>query len=252
MKKLWASFFLASLFSFYSCSNSNEPKNEKVKIAIIIDDMGRDPRITDKIAQIDPDLTLSFLPYVSRLEEQTAQAHENGNEIMLHMPMETHGHRWRNEPDMLQRNMNDAELQALFLDALSRSSYFSGVNNHLGSAFTEYRHGMNAILQALHEHYPDYYFIDSRTSERTIGEHVAKQNDVPSETNDLFIDNQQSVEYTLHQLFELEMRAGKKGHAIAIGHPHPTTIAALEYWVEHYLDTTAYDLVRASELVHIP
>ena len=50
---------------------------------------------------------------------------------------------------------------------------------------------------------------------------------VPHIDRDVFIDNDESVEAVLRQLVETEHVAERKGFALAIGHPHPTTIAGL-------------------------
>ena len=52
----------------------------------------------------------------------------------------------------------------------------------------------------------------------------------------MFLDNDQDVEYTLTKFEELIEIAKKNGSAVAIGHPHPTTIAALEKMVERFED----------------
>ncbi len=248
MKKLWASFLLASMVTLYSCSTNNNALDDRKKIVIIIDDMGRHPDVTKEISAIDSDITLAFLPYVSNLEVQTKTAHENGNEIMLHMPMDAHGEKWNAEQNMLKRSMGNDKIRWWFHRALCSSPHFSGVNNHLGSAFTERADKMAVLMSILKEDYSDLYFIDSRTSSHSVAERVAKDFGIRSGSNNVFIDNEQSVPYTLRMLFDAQSRAEKNGYAIAIGHPHKSTRQALREWTAH-LDKTAFDIVPASAVV---
>ncbi|MDC0336040.1 divergent polysaccharide deacetylase family protein, partial [Pseudodesulfovibrio sp.] len=46
----------------------------------------------------------------------------------------------------------------------------------------------------------------------------------------IFIDNVKDVTAIVHQIKKAENVALKQGYAIAIGHPYPETLAALETW----------------------
>jgi polysaccharide deacetylase 2 family uncharacterized protein YibQ len=74
---------------------------------------------------------------------------------------------------------------------------------------------------------------------------------VPAFYRSVFLDDTQNVPYTLHQFHELVRVAQKNGVALAIGHPYPTTIAALAQALPE-LERENIQLVRASELVHLP
>jgi uncharacterized protein len=79
---------------------------------------------------------------------------------------------------------------------------------------------------------------------------VAGQTGVPHVDRDVFIDNDESVEAVLRQLEETEHVAQRKGFALAIGHPHPTTITALQQWLPT-LRAKGFVLVPASALVRM-
>jgi len=60
---------------------------------------------------------------------------------------------------------------------------------------------------------------------------VQKKNQVRYLSRDIFLDNQKSGEYTRRQLFKAVRLAKKRGQAIAIGHPYPTTYLTLSKYL---------------------
>ncbi|HEU0118157.1 MAG TPA: divergent polysaccharide deacetylase family protein, partial [Alphaproteobacteria bacterium] len=64
------------------------PVTGKMQIAIIIDDVGLDMKGSKRAVQLPAPVTLSYMPYATRLKEQTRDARDHGHELMLHMPME--------------------------------------------------------------------------------------------------------------------------------------------------------------------
>jgi len=54
---------------------------------------------------------------------------------------------------------------------------------------------------------------------------------VPHAARDVFLDDDQAPAAIAKQLAKLEQLARQHGSAIAIGHPHDATIAALKAWL---------------------
>ena len=97
----------------------------------------------------------------------------------------------------------------------------------MGSKFTEDKAKMEILLKAIKE--KGLYFLDSRTTKKTVGYALAKKMGIETAQRDLFIDNDKdslSIEKQLKSILPLVKRIG--GDAIAIGHPYPSTINALE------------------------
>ena len=61
----------------------------------------------------------------------------------------------------------------------------------------------------------------------TVAARIAREHFVPSVTRDVFIDNVPDENQIWLQLGRLTRLAQRKGYAVAIGHPHPTTIKVL-------------------------
>ena len=92
-------------------------------------------------------------------------------------------------------------------------------------------------------------FLDSRTTAATVAGKMASEMGLPHIDRDVFIDNDETVDSVLAQLQRAEDIARKRGSALAIGHPHATTIAALLKWLPT-LKEKGFVLVPASALLH--
>jgi len=200
---------------------------DKPQVTIVIDDLGVVKNLTLGIIGLEGPLTLSFLPYGKNLREITRLAASNGHELMVHLPMEPQGDK-NPGPHALRVDATDGQnLKDLYFN-LSQFEGYVGLNNHMGSAFTEDRAGLNTILDEVKRR--GLLVLDSRTSRRSLLAELATDKNIPNMTRDFFLDNVQDVDYILGQLGKLEEMAKKRGHAIAIGHPYKETIEALTLW----------------------
>ena len=71
---------------------------------------------------------------------------------------------------------------------------------------------------------------------------------IPHAPRDVFLDNSPAPAAILRQLTEAERLARRRGHALAIGHPYPTTLAVLESWLPA-AEARGLKIVTASELI---
>jgi hypothetical protein len=198
-------------------------------IAVIIDDMGLDKRRSERILALPGPLTISFMSYAEELPRQTAEAQAHGHEMMMHVPMEPLAEGLDPGPGALLDALPADELKRRIGDDLDRFKGYVGINNHMGSKFTAYAPGMTLVMEELHKR--GLLFIDSLTTEHSVGLELARQNNVPAAGRNVFIDNDNDVAAVTAQLAKLEELARRKGNAIAIGHPRDATIAALTAWL---------------------
>ena len=156
----------------------NATDSNKAKIAIVIDDMGISPQHTDEIISLKAPLTASFLTYGNAKKEVAEKAKKEAFEIMLHIPMMPHVQASL-APITLDTDMSDEEIQKKFTEMLNRYKGVDilGINNHMGSKFTEDEHAMGLIMAILKER--NMYFLDSRTTPKTVGKKVAEKYGVP-------------------------------------------------------------------------
>jgi uncharacterized protein len=198
-------------------------------IAIVIDDLGLDRRRTERTIALPGAVTLSFMTYAQDLDRQTAEARAHGHELLVHMPMEPMNGALDTGPNALRVGLPPQELQRRIEWGLSRFQGFVGINNHMGSRFTADAAGMSVVMADLHNH--GLMFLDSVTTEKSVGAELARRYGVPFAARQVFLDNEQSVAAVRAQLDRVEAVARKTGYAIAIGHPHDTTLAALDAWL---------------------
>jgi len=95
------------------------------------------------------------------------------------------------------------------------------------------------------------YFIDSRTTADSVALAAARRQGLPAFYRAVFLDDTETVPYTLGQLREFRRVVEEQGVALAIGHPHLTTIEALARFLPE-LERDDIELVEASELVRLP
>jgi hypothetical protein len=198
-------------------------------IAIVLDDMGNDATQAQRAVQLPRAVTLSFLPYPDATPELARRAERAGHEVIVHVPMEAMG----NEdpgPMALRAGLGPRE-NARRLDwALSRVPGFVGVNNHMGSRFTEDQSALVPVAERLADRH--LFFFDSKTTPGSRVVEVAHAFGVASAGRDIFLDDVQTPLAIATELDELEAIARHQGVAIAIGHPHAVTLDALMRWTK--------------------
>jgi hypothetical protein len=132
-------------------------------------------------------------------------------------------------------------------DDLAQVPLARGVNNHEGSKASADSRVMHAVIGVLAQH-GNLFFIDSRTSQDSVGEQTAQAMGVPAAARDVFLDNRADVAYTQEQLLAAAAIARRTGSAIAIGHPRPSTLAAVRSMIPQ-LQAAGIEFVLAQDLV---
>jgi hypothetical protein len=113
--------------------------------------------------------------------------------------------------------------------ALDAVPQIVGLNNHMGSVASLDADLMDMVAaEALKR---EMLVLDSVTIPHSLVYRQAALAGVPAASRDIFIDYRSSAAIITQQLALIEAQARKHGHVIAIGHPWPLTIEALEAWV---------------------
>lgn len=222
------------------------PPGQKPMIAVVIDDLGLVRDRTLATIALPAPLTLAFLPYANGVDALAQAGKAAGHELLVHMPMEPASTRTDPGPDALLTSLDAAEINARIERNLARFDGFVGINNHMGSRFTQSADGMALVLSALRAR--GLFFLDSRTTGASAARREAVSLNVPYAERDVFLDNHQEAPYLALQLREVETLARRNGSAIAIGHPHAVTVAALKVWLET-LEAKGFELVPVSRIV---
>jgi polysaccharide deacetylase 2 family uncharacterized protein YibQ len=215
-------------------------------IAIVIDDVGVDKKRSARAVALPPSVTLAFLPYATDVGPQVREAKLAGHEILVHLPMEAQDTDHDPGPNALTTEISDNELLRRLRWDLERFDGYVGVNNHMGSRFTGDRHRMEIVISELKSR--GLLFLDSRTTPNSVGPEIARETNLPFAVRQVFLDNDQNAEQVEARLSETERIARGSGYAVAIGHPHDATLAALNDWLPR-VESQGFVLVPVSAIV---
>jgi polysaccharide deacetylase 2 family uncharacterized protein YibQ len=218
------------------------------QVALIMDDMGNSLETLDELIALGRPVTVSVLPYSTHAAETARIAHENGLEVLLHLPLESlNNHEaMANTEGMILAGMTEPDIVRLFEESYARVPFAAGTNNHMGSRFTAERDLMRVLLRPLKE--KGLFFVDSRTTAKTVALQEARKMGVPSTERDIFLDADDDRGRIRGRLVELFQKARKKGHAVGICHPFPETLAVLKSSFR-LVDAYGLEAVRVSQLV---
>lgn len=199
------------------------------KIALVIDDLGVNRKMTRQVIALPAPLTASFLSYADDLPAQTELARLAGHELLVHTPMEPVDSRFDAGPDALKTDMTPDEIRENLSVMLDAFSGYVGVNNHMGSKFTSAETDMRIVMDEINRR--GLLFLDSLTSGHSTAAAVARQTGTPFAVRNVFLDNTRTEADILRQLSLLERHARRHGFAVGIGHPHKATVNALDKWI---------------------
>ena len=218
--------------------------------AIIIDDLGATLETAHQLLALPYSLTFSVLPHLRASTETAREARRAGHEVMLHLPMEpeTSSHA-SPAGEEIRVGMTSFEIEHILDSDLASVPQAAGVNNHMGSRATANPRLMAALMKSLARRH--LFFVDSRTTADSVALEAARREGIPAFYRSVFLDDTKSVAYTLGQLRRFLRVLDEQGAALAIGHPYPTTIAALAKFLPE-LEGDDVELAPASQLLQLP
>jgi hypothetical protein len=203
-----------------------EVQTDLPSVAIVIDDMGYSEKTCEALLDLDFNLSFAFLPYGPYTAKQAYRANRLGRDVLLHFPMEASDAKWHPGRGTVTIAMESPEIQRTLSENLASVPYAVGINNHMGSRFTQNDRAMRIFLTATRE--TGLFFLDSRTSANSVGYSLAREMGLRTAKRDIFLDNVRDPQKIIIQLRKLLDAARRDGTAIAIGHPYPETLQALK------------------------
>jgi uncharacterized protein len=206
-----------------------EDTGARPRITIVIDDLGLNVRMTHRAVALDAAVTLAFMTYADKLADWTGAARAARHELLLHVPMQPLSARIDPGPRALAVGLTDAEILDRLRWGLGRMSGYVGINNHMGSRFTEDRDGMSVVMTEIEAR--GLLYLDSVTTGRSVCAPAAASRHLPFAERNVFLDNEATDAAISRQIAAVEAVARRHGSAIAIGHPHEATLAVLASWL---------------------
>ena len=217
------------------------------RLALIIDDGGYGIDRVKELLGMGKPMTFAILPNTPHARKVALMAYENGEQVMLHLPMEPReSDRYSLEQDTVLAGMDRGDIQNILQKDLAQIPHVRGVNNHMGSKATEDTAVMQVLMEVLKKE--GLFYIDSHTSSHTVGPQMARQAGVAFGSNDRFIDPEKDLQAIKKAIRQVMQKAKKEGKTIAIGHPHPLTVQAIREMIPE-IEKAGIKLVFASEVV---
>jgi uncharacterized protein len=217
------------------------------RIALVIDDLGRNVDDVGRLQRLSIAWTGAVLPFERRTAEVVTTLRREKLEYLCHLPMQPAAA--NPGPGALRVDMTPAELSAATRAALDAVPGAPGVNNHMGSVLSAAPGAMRPILEELAARH--LFFLDSRTSPDSVGYEMALELGMPAAERQVFLDTDPSQGGVAAQFSRLLDVARQRGAAIAIGHPREDTFAVLEREVPRAV-AAGYEFVPVSYLLDRP
>ncbi|MBV4414266.1 divergent polysaccharide deacetylase family protein [Enterobacteriaceae bacterium YMB-R22] len=217
------------------------------KLALVIDDFGYRPHQENQIIALPAPISVAVLPNAPHARVMAEKAHHAGHEVLIHLPMAPLS-KQPLEKDTLRPEMSSAEIERIIRNAVNNVPYAVGLNNHMGSAMTSSLFGMQKVMQALESY--NIYFLDSVTIGNSQATRAAAGTGVKVIKRKVFLDDSQNEAAIRQQFNHAVALARRNGSAIAIGHPHPSTIRVLQQMIPRL--PADIKLVRPSALLNAP
>jgi len=223
-------------------------KPQEKMLAIIIDDLGDNLEIMQAIINLSRPLDVAILPFSLYARETAKMAQEHGLEVMLHLPLESINSENNDGGHLVEINskMSPEEVLATLRECLETLPEVRGVNNHMGSLITQKKEIMKIILAEIKSR--GLFFIDSRTTEKSVAFKLAREMGLPSGQRDIFLDSEVNQKSILSQIEKLIHLCQQRGRAIAIGHPYPETLSLLSEAISR-IEGAGIKIVPASRVI---
>ncbi|MBP2239715.1 polysaccharide deacetylase 2 family uncharacterized protein YibQ [Cytobacillus eiseniae] len=245
MKRWLSSFALLLLLNL----PSNVEAEIRKELAIVIDDFGNHMEGTEEILQLPITITAAIMPFMPSTKADAEMAKEFGHDVIVHLPMEPKkGKKSWLGPGAITTDLSNEEIRKRVIAAINDVPYAVGMNHHMGSKATEDVRVMRIVLEVCKEH--GLFYLDSKTTGKSVVGKVATELGVPYLENNLFFDG---IYTTRHMMKQADLLAGKLNEneqMIAIGHVGITglkMVDVLKAYIPVYKNTA--EIVPLSELI---
>lgn len=195
-------------------------------LALILDDVGYNLAALRRVLALSVPVAISVLPGTPHAGKSARLAHQAGQVVMLHLPMQPEDPSLQMNDTFLLAGMSEDALRDTFLHDLAQVPYVEGVNNHMGSKLTQLEAPMRQVMRQCRQQ--GLFFVDSKTSNHSVAARVAKNTGLPWASRQIFLDHIMTPE-AMDKAWQQARACVKKGRrCIIIAHPRAASVAFLE------------------------
>ena len=206
----------------------------KGKLIFVFDDAGHNLEQLQYFLDLPFPCTIAVLPKLPNSRETARRIRAAGKELILHQPMQAVNPNVDPGEGAVKPGMNREEIKKIVASNVEEIGPIAGMNNHEGSLITSDEEAMEAVLELCRE--KNIYFLDSRTSSKSVVPQVAKKLNMSIWERAVFLDNKRDKTYMKKQIIDGLEIASQRGEAIMIGHVFTVDLAIL--LKEMYSDLT--------------
>ena len=206
----------------------------KGKLIFVFDDAGHNLEQLQYFLDLPFPCTIAVLPKLPNSRETARRIRAAGKELILHQPMQAVNPNVDPGEGAVKPGMNHEEIKKILASNVEEIGPIAGMNNHEGSLITSDEEAMEAVLELCRE--KNIYFLDSRTSSKSVVPQVAKKLNMSIWERAVFLDNKRDKAYMKKQIIDGLEIASQRGEAIMIGHVFTVDLAIL--LKEMYSDLT--------------
>jgi polysaccharide deacetylase 2 family uncharacterized protein YibQ len=199
-------------------------------IALVLDDCGANMDLARRVLSLDLPITWAIIPNLRYSSETADILEDRGIPFLAHVPMQAEadpdGRAGRDGYYHIAAGMSEEDVREALPPLLDSLEGAYGINNHRGSKATADGEVMGFVMEILAER--KLFFLDSRTSSKSVAYDAAVSAGLESAFNSRFLDNEaDQSEIALQMKYALDM-ARKKGRVAVICHLRPDTVSFLE------------------------
>jgi hypothetical protein len=195
-------------------------------VIIVVDDLGNQWHAAQRLASLPITINAAVLPFTPHAQRIATLFRQRGADVLLHLPMEPERYPREQPGDgALFVTMPAQERQIAVRLALAEVPEAVGVNNHMGSRLTTDEAAMKDVASVLST--KGLFFLDSRTSGRSVAQVVMARYGVPAFGRTHFLDEvpeETAVQATLDEALDF---ARRNGFAVVLAHPNRATLRVL-------------------------
>ncbi len=198
---------------------------QKGTLVFVFDDAGHSLSDLQAFLDLPFPCCIAVIPRLPKSLEAAKRIRKAKKELMLHQPMQAFNKNIDPGAGAVREGMNTDEIKTIVRKNIELLSPLAGMNNHEGSLITANKEAMHAVLEVAHE--KNIFFLDSRTSAKTVVPEVASELHMPIWERGIFIDNDHSREAMKKEILKGIKIAEQRGYVIMIGHVFTLELAKL-------------------------
>ena len=194
-------------------------------LIFVFDDAGHNLDQLEYFLRLPFPCTIAVLPGLRYSSESARRIRKAGKQVILHQPMQSVDLHINPGPGAVTPGLSAEQIKNIVRKNLEEIWPVVGMNNHEGSLMTADEAAMSAVLDVVAEKH--IFFLDSRTTARSVVAKVAKEKNMAVWERAIFIDNDKSRAAMETQIKKGLSIARQKGSAIMIGHVFTVELAEL-------------------------